>query len=67
MLNNSVLIYGTEEVLTVMITNGMQHITGRKYNVVRSYVGLLVTLAVVKIRGLILLVLTYIDTQVRVC
>jgi hypothetical protein len=66
MLNISVLTYGTEKVLTVLITtNRMQHIIGRKYNVARSYVGLIVTLAALKMRGQILL--SYFDTQTTVC
>jgi hypothetical protein len=52
MLNNSVLIYGTEKVLTVLITtNRIQHMTGRRYNIVRSYVSLLVKFAALKIWG----------------
>lgn len=43
----------------------MQHMTGRKYNVARSYVGLLVKFAVLKIWGQIQL--RYFDTQTTVC
>jgi len=65
MLNNSVLISGTEKVRTVLTTNRMQHVTVRKYNVVRSYVGLLVKLAAIRIWGQIQL--KYFDTQTTVC
>lgn len=43
----------------------MQHTTGRKYNVVHSYVGLLVKLAALKMWGQIQLM--YPDAQTTVC